>query len=118
MARTLVVETGNCGVSSAVPTIGRMVVRPRINPETVEVLLDTTWRTASAETARTDAVDRKAATLATFASLLTSLTATLGFRLLETTATLWAAANAVSSPRSLANARRTTRRSKSSGTGS
>jgi hypothetical protein len=92
VARTLVVEKGNCGVPSAVPTIGRMVVRPRINPETVEVLLDTTWRTASAETARTDALDRKAATLATFASLLTSLTATLGFRFLETTATLWAAA--------------------------
>jgi hypothetical protein len=69
-----------------------MVARPRINPETVEVLLDTTWRMAGAEIARTDALDRKAATLATFASLLTSLTATLGFRFLESTAALWAPA--------------------------
>lgn len=66
-----------------------MVIRPPINPETVMVLLDTTWRVAGAEAARTDALDRKAATLATFASLLTSLTATLGPRILATTDDGW-----------------------------
>ena len=55
------------------------VVQP--NPATVEALLDTTWRAASAEASRTDGLDRKAATLATFASLLVSLAATLGGRL-------------------------------------
>jgi len=55
------------------------VVQP--NPATVEALLDTTWRAASAEASRTDGLDRKAATLATFASLLVSLAATLGVRL-------------------------------------
>jgi len=54
------------------------VVQP--NPETVDVLLDTTWRMVDAEAARTDSLDRKAATLATFASLLVSLTAALGGR--------------------------------------
>ena len=54
------------------------VVQP--NPATVEALLDTTWRMVDAEAARTDSLDRKAATLATFASLLVSLTATLGGR--------------------------------------
>lgn len=53
-----------------------------MNPETVEALLDTTWRVFDAETARTESLDRKAATLATFASLLTSLTVTLGTRFL------------------------------------
>ena len=37
------------------------------NPETVEALLDTTWRVAGNETTRTDAIDRKASTVATFA---------------------------------------------------
>jgi hypothetical protein len=49
-------------------------------PETVEALLDTTWRVTAAESARTEALDRKAATLATFASLVLSLSATLGGR--------------------------------------
>ena len=40
------------------------VVKPQPNPETVDALLDTTWRLAAAETARTDALDRKAATVA------------------------------------------------------
>jgi len=69
---------------AALTTIGHVVVEPRINPETVEALLDTTWRVASAEAGRTYALDRKAATLATFGSLLTSLTATLGSRSLDT----------------------------------
>ena len=51
------------------------VVQP--NPATVEALLDTTWRAASAEASRTDGLDRKAATLATFASLLVSLSTAL-----------------------------------------
>ena len=52
------------------------VVQP--NPATVEALLDTTWRLSEAEASRTDSLDGKAATLATFASLLASLTAGLG----------------------------------------
>jgi hypothetical protein len=55
-----------------------MVIGPRPNPETVEVLLDATWRTATAEGERTATLDRKAATLATFASLLLSLVAATG----------------------------------------
>jgi hypothetical protein len=51
---------------------------PTPNPETVEALLDTAWRLWTAEPAQTEALDRKAATLATFASLLASLVATLG----------------------------------------
>lgn len=51
---------------------------PALNPKTVEVLLDTTWRLAEAEDARTESLDRKATSLATFASLVASLTATLG----------------------------------------
>lgn len=68
------------------------IATPQPNPATVEVLLDTTWRVAAAETARTDALDRKASTLATFSSLLTSLTATFGFRFVETTDSVWALA--------------------------
>ena len=61
-----------------------MAGQPRIDPETVEVLLETTWRTAAAEAGRTNAVDQKAAALATFTSLVASLTATLGLRFVET----------------------------------
>lgn len=53
-------------------------------------MLDTAWRVASAEASRTDSLDRKAATLATFASLLTKLTATLGTRFVERIETAWA----------------------------
>jgi hypothetical protein len=63
---------------------------PRPNPETVVALLDTTWRVSSFEHARTDTLDRKAATLATFASLVLSLVATLGRGFLERFADLWA----------------------------
>jgi hypothetical protein len=63
---------------------------PQVNPATVEALLDTTWRVAAAETARTDALDRKASTLATFSSLLASLTATFGLRFVETAHAVWA----------------------------
>ena len=52
------------------PTISDVAVSPQPNPETVAALLDTAWRVAGAEISRTDALDRKAATLATFASLL------------------------------------------------
>lgn len=62
------------------------------NPETVEALLDTTWHIVTRESDRTDALDRKASTLATFASLLTSLTATLGVRFLDQSAAVWALA--------------------------
>lgn len=68
-----------------------MSIAPHPNPQTVEALLDTTWRVADAEAARTDALDRKASTLATFASLLASLTATLGARFLERVDEIWAA---------------------------
>lgn len=54
------------------------MIEPQPNPETVEALLDTTWRLAGAETARTDALDRKAATIASFVSLVAALTATVG----------------------------------------
>jgi hypothetical protein len=53
------------------------------NPETVEALLDMTWRVADAEAARTDGLDRKLTSLATFASLLISVVAVLGGRVLE-----------------------------------
>jgi hypothetical protein len=59
------------------------VVEPQPNPETVAALLDITWRLADAEAARTHALDRKAATVATFASVLATLTATLGIRFVE-----------------------------------
>jgi hypothetical protein len=65
---------------------------PKPDPETVAALLDTAWRLATAEAARTDALDRKAATLATFASLLVSLTATLGIRFLEIVGAVWSVA--------------------------
>ena len=66
------------------------VVGPEPNAETVEALLDTTWRLASAEAARTDALDRKASTVATFASVLAVLTATLGIRFVEELDAWWA----------------------------
>ncbi|MBA2568419.1 MAG: hypothetical protein H0V11_03635 [Actinobacteria bacterium] len=37
-----------------------MLVTPLPNPETVAALLDTTWRVAEAETARTESVDPEA----------------------------------------------------------
>ncbi len=55
-----------------------MLVTPLPNPETVAALLDTTWRVAEAETARTESLDRKATSLVTFASVAVSLSATLG----------------------------------------
>jgi hypothetical protein len=66
-----------------------MVVRPEPIPETVEALLETTWRVAAAEGARTDALDRKAASLATFASLVLSLSATLGGRFVSGREAAW-----------------------------
>jgi hypothetical protein len=60
-----------------------MAIAPEINPQTVEALLETTWRMADGEADRTDGLDRKASTVATFSSLVLSLTATLGGRLLE-----------------------------------
>jgi hypothetical protein len=66
------------------------VLEPRPNPETLEVLLDTTWRIAAGESARTDALDRKAATIATFASAAAALSATVGVRLVEREPERWA----------------------------
>lgn len=51
------------------------VLEPRLDPETVSALLDTGWRVADAEAARTDSLDRKTATLASFASILVSIAA-------------------------------------------
>lgn len=59
------------------------------DPVTVEALLDTTWLLASAEESRTEGLDRKATSLATFASVVLSLTATLGRRLVEGEASSW-----------------------------
>jgi hypothetical protein len=63
---------------------------PQPNPATVEVLLDTAWHLTASEAARTETLDRKSATLATFASLLTALTSTLGLRFVEDKPTWWA----------------------------
>lgn len=49
------------------------VVEPRIDPDTVAALLDTAWRVAQTESQRTDSLDRKTATLASFASILVSI---------------------------------------------
>ena len=51
------------------------VLEPRPDPETVSALLDTGWRVAEAEAGRTDSLDRKTATLASFASILVSIAA-------------------------------------------
>lgn len=59
------------------------VTRPSPNPETFEVLLDTSWRVATAELSQTEGLDRKAVSLAAFASLVLSVTATLGTGLLD-----------------------------------
>lgn len=67
-----------------------MAIAPEINPQTVEALLDTTWRMAEGEGGRTDGLDRKASSVATFSSLVLSLTATLGGRLLEAFSHAWA----------------------------
>jgi hypothetical protein len=67
-----------------------MAVAPQPNPVTVEALLDTAWRVAAAEASRTDALDRKASTVATFASLLATLTATVGTRFLDEIDQVWA----------------------------
>jgi hypothetical protein len=69
-----------------------VAVSPQPNPETVATLLDTAWRVADVELSRTGSVDRRAATLATFASLLTTLTATLGTQFLERIEETWATA--------------------------
>jgi hypothetical protein len=63
-------------------------VRP--NPATIEVLLDTNWRTSSLENSRTETLDRKTATLATFASLVLSIVATLGRGFLDRFPSTWA----------------------------
>lgn len=55
-----------------------MAIAPKPNPETVAALLDTTWRITAEERALTESLDRKASTLATFASVVLSLTASLG----------------------------------------
>jgi heme A synthase len=69
-----------------------MTTRATPNPETVSTLLDTTWRLAAAEAARTDAIDRKASTVATFASLVAALTATLGITFVTELQAWWALA--------------------------
>ncbi len=66
------------------------MIEPQPNPETVEALLDTTWRVAGIESERTDALDRKAAAVATFASVLATLTATLGVRFVARLDAWWA----------------------------
>jgi hypothetical protein len=67
-------------------------IEPQPNPETVAALLDTTWRLTEAEAARTDALDRKAATVATVATLLATLAGTLGVRFVERLDPRWALA--------------------------
>jgi hypothetical protein len=60
------------------------------NAATLEILLETMWRVVDAEAARHDRIEGKATALASFASLVLSLTATLGTQLLETLAEVWA----------------------------
>lgn len=50
----------------------------QINPATVGALLDITWRTVEAESVRRESINGKATSLASFASVVLSLTATLG----------------------------------------
>jgi hypothetical protein len=65
------------------------VTAPTVHPETVEVLLDTTWRVTEQENSRTQELDRKATSLATFVSLILALTASLGSQLLQPAAGFW-----------------------------
>lgn len=67
-----------------------MAVTPSPNPATVEALLDTTWRVVEAESERTERLDRKATSIATFASIVATLTATLGLRFLSAYDEWWA----------------------------
>ena len=66
--------------------------RAEPNAETVAALLETTWKVVDAEDARRESINRKASSLATFASLVLSLTATLGARFLERLDEAWALA--------------------------
>jgi hypothetical protein len=50
----------------------------RLNPATVAALLEITWRTVEAESASREGINSKATSLASFASIVLSLTATLG----------------------------------------
>jgi hypothetical protein len=72
--------------------LSAVATQPTPNAETVEALLDAAWRLAATEAARTDALDRKASTAATFASLVAALTATLGVRLVADAESWWALA--------------------------
>jgi hypothetical protein len=54
-----------------------VLLTPRPPAETVAVLLDTTWRVAQNERDQTNSLDGKATSLATFASVVLSLTAGL-----------------------------------------
>lgn len=55
--------------------LGMSPLEPRPDAETVAPLLNTGWRVAEAEAGRTDSLDRKTATLASFASILVSIVA-------------------------------------------
>jgi len=66
------------------------VITPDPDSVTVSTLLDATWRMTAAEAARTDALDRKAATVATFASLIAALTATVGLGFVDAVKEWWA----------------------------
>jgi hypothetical protein len=68
------------------------VYRPTPNRETVAALLDITWRMSSFEANRTESLDRKASTLAGFASLVLSLVTTLGRSFVERFPGSWAVA--------------------------
>lgn len=67
-----------------------MAIGPKPDPQTVEVLLDTTWRISAEERAQTESLDGKASTLATFASVVLSLTASLGAGFLAAFDEAWA----------------------------
>ena len=60
-----------------------MLVTPRPDAETVAALLDTTWRVAQNERDQTNSLGGKATSLATFASVVLSLTAGLRHDLLR-----------------------------------
>jgi len=54
---------------------------PPVNPATVAAHLDTAWRIVGAEQVRREGLERKASSIATFSSVVISLSVALGVKL-------------------------------------
>jgi hypothetical protein len=67
-----------------------LAIEPKPNPDTIEALLETTWRLSDGERLRTASLDGKASSLAAFASIVLSITATLGTNFLQAFTAWWA----------------------------